>query len=300
VVERDGRELHLVAPPAPAGSEWAGRLGVQKRPEQLTWGAAFARARWRPFESIAVRVEAAWQTTRALSGPIAITSESRGVSKATTTALYANMGAVVGATAFEAIILVGLFLFPFRPRRATFASDEAPAPSSAALSAPRPWTRFGARLVDQALTLLVLGAILVAIDPHLVDASAALVLPLGIPIEAALLASWGYTPGKWLMRVTVRDALGRKLRFGQALRRGAAVWTFGLAFNQSISWVTGLMSFRRLRRRGSTYWDEIDGSRVDHADVGGGRGAVAILVIAAFVVFQIAVAVRSSMLDIYR
>jgi hypothetical protein len=83
------------------------------------------------------------------------------------------------------------------------------------------------------------------------------------------------------------------VRPGAAPRRAAAVWTFGLAVNQPISVVTLPLSFRRLRRSGATYWDAVDGLRVDHGTIGGGRATIAILIVAAFFAFQVAVASRS-------
>jgi uncharacterized RDD family membrane protein YckC len=156
--------------------------------------------------------------------------------------------------------------------------------------------RFAARTVDQALLVLIIILIFAAIDPGVVELALAGWLLLAIPLEAALLSSWGTTPGKWLLGVTVRDGRGAKLRFGQALRRAAAVWTFGLALDQPIGFVTGPLSFRRLRRSGATYWDALDGSRVDHAAVGGGGATVAILIVVAFFAFQIRYALRSYLL----
>jgi len=62
--------------------------------------------------------------------------------------------------------------------------------------------------------------------------------------------------------------------------------------------VTGPLSFRRLRRSGATYWDELDGTRVEHGAVGGGRAAIAILAVIALFAFQILVALRTTAFEL--
>jgi len=294
VVERDGRELRLVVPPRPPESSWAGKLGVQQREERVTWAAAFERALPRPLMGIAARIEAARQPTHDLVGPIAITAVTRAEPDGSRVPRLANLAALVGSQALEGLVVVALFLFAFRARRAPSPAGAAPEVFGVALSPPRPWVRLGARIVDHAFVLLIFGVILGVLDLHLIDAVGLwFLLLLAIPLEAALLASWGATPGKWLLGVKVRDALGAKLRFGQALHRAAAVWTFGVGMNQLVTFATGPLSFRRLRRRGSTYWDELDGCRVDHAEVRGGRVAVAVLIIVVYCVFQLMVGIRT-------
>ena len=199
--------------------------------------------------------------------------------------MLVNTAAVIGASTLEGFVLVSLFLFPFRRRRSDPASTRAPPLESALPADRRPSVRFAARIVDVAVFLLVVLLAIAVVDPALVDAVGASLFLLLIPIEAALLATWGYTPGKWLLRVSVRDATGRKLPVGVALRRAAAVWTFGIGVNQPVGWLTAALAFRRVRRRGTAYWDELDGHRVDHGSVEGWRAVVAFLVITASLVF---------------
>jgi hypothetical protein len=91
----------------------------------------------------------------------------------------------------------------------------------------------------------------------------------------------------------VRDASGRKLRFGAALRRAATAWTYGLGVNEATALVACPLALRRLRRRGSAYWDALDGHRVTHGPVREGRAVVAVVVIAALFAFVILVMLRS-------
>ena len=46
-------------------------------------------------------------------------------------------------------------------------------------------------------------------------------------LEPLLLSTWGYTPGKWVLGLTVRNAEGGKLRFSQAAARLAGVFCRG-------------------------------------------------------------------------
>jgi hypothetical protein len=49
-----------------------------------------------------------------------------------------------------------------------------------------------------------------------------------VPVEGVLLSTWGTTPGKWLLRITLLDSTGNKLKFSAALSRSLYVWAWGL------------------------------------------------------------------------
>jgi hypothetical protein len=121
-------------------------------------------------------------------------------------------------------------------------------------------------------------------------AAGPLVYLVWAPLEAVLLATWGFTPGKWLLRVSVRDARGDRLDPRAALRRAVVVWTFGLAMSQTIGLVTGLLARRRLRRDGATYWDTLDGHRVTHGRIGPLRATIAVSIVALLVAAMVAAA----------
>jgi len=64
-------------------------------------------------------------------------------------------------------------------------------------------------------------------------------LGLAIPfvwlfLEALLLSTWGTTPGKWLFKTWVADAMGNRLSFMDALSRSFSVWFMGLGFGLPI------------------------------------------------------------------
>ena len=289
IVERDGRELRLVVTPGPPGSRMAGKLGVIQRPEPVTVAGAIGSGLRRPIDMIAARVEAAGPKARAdLAGPIGIT---RAVGRAPRRpTMLANLAALVLCVSLESLTLLALFLFPFRRAGGTAAAPDSVGPG-------RPWLRLAARAIDVALFFLALSLVAVAINPALPDIIGPTFMLLTIPLEALLLSSWGTTPGKALLGVKVRAADGSKLGFGQAVRRAAAVWTFGLGANQTVSLATGWIAFARLRARGATYWDALDGHRVEHAVVSAGRVVLAIVGVIAVVAWEVAIQVRTAMID---
>jgi len=271
-VDRDGREVSLAVRPGPVGSPMQGKIGVHQALDPVTVTGAFKAALRRPIALIAARVAAAGPRVVPLSGPIGITRAIDRAPQPSTATLIANVVGFFLTISLEIFLLLSLFLFPFRRAGASADGHDPLAPG-------RPWTRLVARTIDLAILLVALAAVLAAVNPALPDIVGPSLISLSIPIEAALLASWGTTPGKALLGIAVRDAGGGKLRFGQALRRTAAVWTFGLGTTQLIGFVTGGLAFRRLRRQGATYWDALDDLRVEHRDVSGLRTSVAVAIV---------------------
>ena len=96
-----------------------------------------------------------------------------------------------------------------------------------------------------------------------------------------MLSRWGFTPGKWLLRIAVRDAYGRRPTFRGALQRSGVVWAYGNGANTLFGLATGVFAYGHLKREGTTYWDTLGGYVVHHRLVGAGRRAIAALVLAA-------------------
>jgi len=284
IVERDGRPLRIPVTVGAIGSAWEGRLGVERRREPVALGEAFRIALPRPLEMLAMRLQPRPRIAE-LTGPVGITLSVAAAGQPPLSERFSRMAALAGVGALDGYMLLAFFLFPYRRRQTAAPSVPSPAP-------PHPWLRLLARVVDLAVFVLVLAVPAVAINPGLPDAAGNSLALLTIPIEAALLATWGTTPGKALLGVRVRDAGGGKLSFGAALRRAAAVWTFGLMAN-TIILVTGLMSWHRLRRHGATYWDALDNHRVDHDDPPGWRISVAIGIVLVVVAYMVAVEAKS-------
>ena len=133
-----------------------------------------------------------------------------------------------------------------------------------------------ARLIDWGLLLLALTTVRARVTP---------VVPLlWLPIEALLLSTWGFTPGKWLLRIAVRDPQGRRLTFRTAVRRSAVVWAYGLGGDSPFGLATAVFSYAGLKRSGTTYWDILGGHTVHHGRVHAARKAIAILALIGLVV----------------
>lgn len=147
----------------------------------------------------------------------------------------------------------------------------------AELDRPRPWIRFGARIFDYTWFSLALRVVLnpwlagVQYEPSsamvLMHVANSLALLLYVPLEAWMLARFGTTPGRTLLRVQVRRLDGGIPPFSQALRRSFHVFVRGIGIGLPI--ITFLaMAWSRLvlLRRGATPWDEASETRVEHGE----------------------------------
>jgi hypothetical protein len=72
-------------------------------------------------------------------------------------------------------------------------------------------------------------------------------------IEAYLLTSWGYTPGKKLLGILVRDKNGERLNYKKALNRSAKVYLRGMGIGfPIIAMVTMIIEYEKLVKNGIT------------------------------------------------
>jgi uncharacterized RDD family membrane protein YckC len=148
----------------------------------------------------------------------------------------------------------------------------------------RPWVRYWARSIDIALICIIVGIPIGAVLPdglnnRLVDLLIQfLAVTLWIPIEAALIATFGCTPGKALLRVRVSNKNGSNLSFSQALSRSFGVWLMGLGTGliPLVTLVTSLFAYNRLSNNGVTAWDRDGHFMVTHRKVGMVRTLIAI------------------------
>jgi len=273
LVERQGHRLHFSVTPS------AGKIGVQQRPEQPTLAAAVRAALPMPFQVLPARLDEARKPAADLGAPIAITYPPV---RATLGVSLLRAAAGIAVASVDGLLLIALFLFPFRRRSEPTQADES-------VGFPHPWLRAAARAVDVAVFAAAFIVILLVIQQAaLVEAlGASLLFPM-IPLEAALLASWGTTPGKALLGISVRDASGGKLPFGVALRRTAGAWMFGLAANLPIGLLTGLLALvRRV-----AYWDAVDGHRVEHRAVSRLRVGMVVALVVLLLLYGIVIALK--------
>ncbi len=126
------------------------------------------------------------------------------------------------------------------------------------------WRRFGARWFDFLLYSLILftvyrlGGIKLLPDPKEPISMGKVfveVLPF-IIMEAALLGSLGYTPGKWFMSLKVTNAEGKLLSTGAAVMRSLRIWVLGMGMNQPLLWpIAHLIAVWMGKKKGAPLWD---------------------------------------------
>jgi hypothetical protein len=139
-----------------------------------------------------------------------------------------------------------------------------------------PWRRWFARITDVSLAALVIGLVVGIADPTspLFETSGVvwnlLALLVWVPVDGLLLATFGSTPGKRLLGMSVRTEAGDggRLDLGQALNRSFRVWFFGLGAGIPIvSLITMVVAHERLKKNGTTSWDRDVGAVVLHRPV---------------------------------
>jgi hypothetical protein len=153
----------------------------------------------------------------------------------------------------------------------------------------RPWVRYWARLIDLYLFSIGCGFAIGLLARDWITSQAdgfllALVfIFVWCFVEPIFLSTWGTTPGKALLRVTVRKSDGSMLDYGLALSRSFDVWFRGYGLGiPLISFVTVLMAYEKLKKNGITSWDQSRDLRVSHEKIGVVRVILALLLFCAF------------------
>lgn len=137
----------------------------------------------------------------------------------------------------------------------------------------RPWVRYWARYIDMYLIIMLILILQLSIFPtkQLDETIAAIgVYFIWVLIEAQLMSTWGTTPGKWLLRIKVRDSEGNKLTLKNALIRSFLVWFVGLGMTL-LTPITEVISYMSLKDRGVTMWDNYCKCNVTHEQIGAER-----------------------------
>ncbi|MCB1109931.1 MAG: RDD family protein [Chlamydiia bacterium] len=145
----------------------------------------------------------------------------------------------------------------------------------------RPWIRFWARMLDYSLFIIVLAFFIgyFHIGLGIFSSYTGMVaIFLWVFVEAFLLSTVGTTPGKWLLRVSVRSENHQKLSFSAALSRSFSVWWLGMGAGLPIiSLITMIVAAVKLNSSGMTSWDRRGELRVFHNKVGLTRTLIVIL-----------------------
>lgn len=140
----------------------------------------------------------------------------------------------------------------------------------------RPWVRFWARMIDYNCLGIVYGTIFnryyMYVSLIFFPFFTVIFIPmLWMPIEAILLWTIGTTPGKWLLKVRVRNNRRKRkdLTFQQACRRSITVWFFGMGCGIPIIQIIALIIAKiKLTHTGTTIWDKNGHLRVQHNRIG--------------------------------
>lgn len=158
-----------------------------------------------------------------------------------------------------------------RPAQAQYV----PAPQAVAVdTAPHPWRRWVARLIDVICFSIFLATVAEITAPGAMETMSDIAINLvavatWVPAEALVFAIFGSTLGKSLLRIRVTQADGSRLDFGTAFTRSFHVWMSGLAFGLPfISLITQIISYNRLTSDGITPWDRSLDLRVTHEEPG--------------------------------
>lgn len=161
-----------------------------------------------------------------------------------------------------------------------------PLPLQLGVNQIRPWVRFWARAFDMYIWSIVAGLFAVAVQfaftgvftaPDEIGFGIA-ALFVWIFVEALFLSSYGWTPGKWLLRTSVRTQTGALLSYDAAMSRSFAVWWRGLAAGfPLVNLGTMAYSKAKLTRDGVATWDRDGGFVVKHEPISGFRVAFALI-----------------------
>ncbi len=136
-----------------------------------------------------------------------------------------------------------------------------------------PWMRLLARFTDYGWFFLILWAGRVFFHGHLPFGKWESFIPfeffVWIPIEAIFLSTWGRTPGKFFLKIKLRQGSRFQLPFQMAVKRSFNVWLRGLGMMIPI--INGfclLIAYYRLKTLQFTTWDRDDSISVTHAPIG--------------------------------
>lgn len=164
----------------------------------------------------------------------------------------------------------------------------------------RPWVRYWARCLDMMIFGVVFGIFLSIFMPSVFEFKDSsdirivclqvgiLSLFIWIFIESILLSCLGTTPGKWLLKVHLRDEKNSNPKFFKVLKRSIAVWFSGLAAGiPIISIFTLIAAHKHLSKRGITSWDEDGHFTITHGKIGMIRIIVATGIIVGVILLNI-------------
>lgn len=136
------------------------------------------------------------------------------------------------------------------------------------------WRRLGARFFDFTLYSLVFNGILLLLGHEMSiqpDQSGWILVARVVPVilmEAALVSSFGFTPGKWLLGLRVETRLKQRLSTGQAIVRSMRVWVLGMGMMELVLMFLGhCLSLWFGLKKGGMLWDLQSGFQVANREL---------------------------------
>ena len=156
----------------------------------------------------------------------------------------------------------------------------------------RPWVRYWARMFDFFLFAFLGGATLGVVYPPIIEIPeilfSILLLFAYAFVEPAMLAGWGTTPGKALLKIRLRNSDGSKLSYTDALSRSFDVFFKGVGIGIPIvQLITLIFAYNRLTKKGITSWDEGGNFKVSHQAIEAWRSIVAVFIFMAFLYLMV-------------
>lgn len=164
------------------------------------------------------------------------------------------------------------------PRAEAEWAPAAPAPE-ATRTVQRPGRRFGARMVDTIVYVMVASFIAglllpdlatrMPADPAKMNPLIKVPVTLGLAlIEGLVFHLWGTTPGKALFGIRVTTDDGGRLSASQSFARALQVWVLGLGLGLPLlDLLVPLVSFFHLRGGNPTFWDKAMRLRVEYGEI---------------------------------
>ena len=136
-----------------------------------------------------------------------------------------------------------------------------------------PWIRCLARFFDYSLFFLFLWGLRALAEGYFPLGRFEHLIPfeffVWIPIEALFLSAWGTTPGKFFLKIDLRQGRKARLDYFTALKRSFNVWFRGLGMGiPVINFLCLLVAYQRLRMFRQTSWDREENIVVTHHPIG--------------------------------
>lgn len=157
--------------------------------------------------------------------------------------------------------------------------DKSGSDDAEVIKKPQPWVRYWARLLDMqiflSISLIPIGFLSIPIVGFTSTNFLLMLLFIflfSVFLEASVIAIFGNTPAKALLRTKIRDRKDKGLSFTEALKRSFYVAIVGNAFYLPLlCLVPWLWQYKKLTREGKTSWDNRFGFNVVHSRIGGLR-----------------------------